>query len=56
MTGFVLNVGSGHSSNNKADVDEAVNVARRAFEEGKWPNIGPHQRARYLLKIADLIA
>src|SRR5262244_2989121 len=39
----------------KADVDEAVKVARRAFEEGKWPNMGPHQRARYLLKIADLI-
>jgi acyl-CoA reductase-like NAD-dependent aldehyde dehydrogenase len=39
----------------KADVDEAVKVARRAFEEGKWSNIGPHQRARYLLKIADLI-
>src|SRR5277367_2870900 len=39
----------------KADVDEAVKVARKAFEEGKWPNLGPHQRARYLLKIADLI-
>ncbi len=39
----------------KADVDEAVKVARKAYEEGKWPNIGPHQRARYLFKIAELI-
>ena len=39
----------------KADVDDAVRAARRAFEEGKWPNRGPHQRARYLFSIADLI-
>jgi acyl-CoA reductase-like NAD-dependent aldehyde dehydrogenase len=39
----------------KADVDEAVKVGRMAYEEGKWPSIGPHQRARYLFKIADLI-
>jgi acyl-CoA reductase-like NAD-dependent aldehyde dehydrogenase len=39
----------------KADVDAAVKVARTAYEEGKWSKIGPHQRARYLLKIADLI-
>jgi acyl-CoA reductase-like NAD-dependent aldehyde dehydrogenase len=39
----------------KADVDEAVTVARKAYEAGKWSKIGPHQRARYLLKIADLI-
>ena len=39
----------------KADVDEAVKAARTAYEEGKWSKIGPHQRARYLLKIADLI-
>jgi Aldehyde dehydrogenase family len=35
----------------KADVDEAVKAARAAYEEGKWPKVGPHQRARYLLKI-----
>jgi acyl-CoA reductase-like NAD-dependent aldehyde dehydrogenase len=29
----------------KADADEAVKAARRAFEEGKWANMGPHQRA-----------
>ena len=39
----------------KADVDEAVKAARKAFEEGKWSKLGPHQRARYLFKIADLI-
>ncbi len=39
----------------KADVDEAVKAARKAFEEGQWSKIGPHQRARYLFKIADLI-
>ena len=39
----------------KADVDEAVKAARKAFEEGKWRSISPHQRTRYLLKLADLI-
>ncbi len=39
----------------KADVDEAVKAARKAFEEGKWRTISPHQRARNLLKVADLI-
>jgi acyl-CoA reductase-like NAD-dependent aldehyde dehydrogenase len=39
----------------KADVDEAVRAAREAFEAGKWPSMGPHQRARYLFKIAELV-
>jgi phenylacetaldehyde dehydrogenase len=39
----------------KADIDEAVKAARSAFESGKWPAMGPHQRARYLFKIAELI-
>jgi acyl-CoA reductase-like NAD-dependent aldehyde dehydrogenase len=39
----------------KADVDEAVKAARAAFEGGKWSSMGPHQRARYLFKIAELI-
>jgi len=30
-------------------------TARRVFEGGKWRSLGPHQRARYLLNIADLI-
>jgi aldehyde dehydrogenase (NAD+) len=39
----------------KADVDEAVKAARKAFDEGSWPAMGPHQRARLMFKIADLI-
>jgi acyl-CoA reductase-like NAD-dependent aldehyde dehydrogenase len=39
----------------KADVDEAVKAARKAFDEGKWPSMGPHQRSRLLFKFADLI-
>src|SRR6202453_3059670 len=39
----------------KADVDEAVKAAREAFEDGKWATMGPHQRTRYLLKLADLV-
>src|SRR5271169_5899287 len=38
----------------KADVDEAVRAARTALE-GKWSSITPHERSRYLYKIADLI-
>src|ERR1700733_15369711 len=39
----------------KADVDEAVKAARKALEEGKWSQIGPHQRAQFMFKIAELI-
>src|SRR5579863_8149870 len=39
----------------KPDVDEAVKAARKAYEEGQWSKIGPHERARYLFKIAELI-
>ncbi len=39
----------------KADVDEAVKAARKAFEESKWAKLGPHQRARFLFRIADAI-
>ncbi len=39
----------------KADVDAAVDCARKAFEQGKWPSFTPHQRARCLLKIAELM-
>src|SRR5271155_243672 len=39
----------------KADVDEAVKAARKAFEEGPWPRLSPHARTRLLLKVADLI-
>jgi acyl-CoA reductase-like NAD-dependent aldehyde dehydrogenase len=39
----------------KADIDEAVKAARKALDEGPWPDMNPHQRARLLFKIADLI-
>jgi len=39
-----------------ADVDDAVIAARKAFEHPNWAGIGPHQRARYLSKLANLIA
>jgi acyl-CoA reductase-like NAD-dependent aldehyde dehydrogenase len=39
----------------KADVDEAVKAARKAYEHGKWPSMSPHERGRLLLKVADLI-
>jgi hypothetical protein len=38
----------------KADVDEAVKAARTAYE-GKWSLMNPHERARLLLKVADLL-
>ncbi len=39
----------------KADIDEAVKAARAAYETGKWSTMGPHERGRMLLKVADLI-
>lgn len=39
----------------RADVDDAVNAARTAFETGPWARTGPHQRARVLRRFADLI-
>jgi len=39
----------------KADIDDAVKAARKAYEEGPWSTMGPHQRARVMFKIADLI-
>jgi acyl-CoA reductase-like NAD-dependent aldehyde dehydrogenase len=37
------------------DVDRAVRAARRAFDEGGWPQTPPAQRARLLRRLADLI-
>src|SRR5882724_3187888 len=39
----------------KADVDEAVKAARKAFESGPWSRTGPHERARIMRRFADLI-
>jgi phenylacetaldehyde dehydrogenase len=38
-----------------ADVDAAVQAARKAFESGPWASMTPAQRARLLLKLADLV-
>ena len=35
------------------DVDLAVKAARQAFESSSWSGINPHERSRYLLKIAE---
>jgi acyl-CoA reductase-like NAD-dependent aldehyde dehydrogenase len=37
------------------DIDRAVKAARRAFDAGKWTRMGPHERERLLLRVADLI-
>ena len=38
------------------DVDMAVAAARRAFDDGPWPRMAPHERAAYLNRIADGLA
>jgi acyl-CoA reductase-like NAD-dependent aldehyde dehydrogenase len=37
------------------DIDRAVRAARRAVDGGPWANMPPAQRARLLIKLADLI-
>lgn len=39
----------------KADLDEAVAIARRTFESGSWSKAAPKDRKKVLLKFADLI-
>ncbi len=38
-----------------ADIDRAVQAARRAFDEGPWPRLDPETRAKILRRIAALI-
>ncbi|MGV9869566.1 aldehyde dehydrogenase [Rhodococcus koreensis] len=38
-----------------ADIDDAVAVARRAFDEGPWPQTPPAERGEILAKAAKLI-
>ncbi len=38
-----------------ADVDRAVQAARRAFDAGPWPRMAPSERADYMEKISQLI-
>jgi 5-carboxymethyl-2-hydroxymuconic-semialdehyde dehydrogenase len=35
------------------DVDAAVGVARRAFDEGEWPHLPARERARFMERVAD---
>src|ERR687895_566601 len=37
------------------DVDAAVTAARAAFTDGAWPRMPGRDRARVLLRVADLI-
>ena len=39
----------------KADIDQAVAAARRAFEGGRWPALTASERGRLLWKLADLL-
>lgn len=38
-----------------ADVDKAVQAARRAFEGKEWKQMEPSERGRLLNRLADLI-
>jgi aldehyde dehydrogenase (NAD+) len=38
-----------------ADVDAAVQAARKAFDDGPWPKTRAGERARVLRKVADLV-
>ncbi|XP_063228695.1 cytosolic 10-formyltetrahydrofolate dehydrogenase [Bacillus rossius redtenbacheri] len=38
-----------------ADVDKAVQAAKKAFEEGEWSKISARDRGRLLLRLADLM-
>ena len=37
------------------DVDEAIDAARTAFENGQWPELSPSERGTMLARLADLI-
>jgi gamma-glutamyl-gamma-aminobutyraldehyde dehydrogenase len=43
------------SVGDSADIDEAVRIARKRFDDGCWSELPPIQRARVLFKLADLI-
>jgi aldehyde dehydrogenase (NAD+) len=37
------------------DVEAAVAAARKAFDEGPWPRMSPHERGRIVWKLGELI-
>jgi betaine-aldehyde dehydrogenase len=39
----------------KEDVDRAVAAARKAFDDGPWPNLNPFERGRVLQRIANIV-
>ncbi|WP_207869992.1 aldehyde dehydrogenase [Pseudomonas sp. 51_B] len=39
----------------QAEVDMAVQAARKAFEQGPWPRMAPAERKKVLLRLAELI-
>ncbi|MFC2953895.1 aldehyde dehydrogenase [Marinicaulis aureus] len=39
----------------EADMDRAVEAARKAFDEGSWPSTSPAQRAKYLYLFAEAL-
>jgi len=43
------------ASGDAADIDRAVAAARDAFDNRGWPQTAPAERARLMLKLADLI-
>jgi 5-carboxymethyl-2-hydroxymuconic-semialdehyde dehydrogenase len=43
------------ASGKVADIDRAVQAARRAFAEGPWPRMIPRERSRILHRIADIV-
>ncbi|HKX79009.1 MAG TPA: aldehyde dehydrogenase [Novosphingobium sp.] len=38
-----------------ADMEKAIDAARRAFDDGDWPHLAPAERAAYLMRVADEI-
>jgi len=40
----------------RADIDAAVGAARRAFDEGVWPQLTPLERAEYLRRLGEALA
>ena len=43
------------AAGDKADIDDAVRAARKAFESGPWHKMTPSERGRLLWKLADLV-
>jgi len=43
------------SKANATDVSKAVGFAREAFERGPWAKMAPYERARVLLRLADML-